>query len=172
MPKSTDLIIVRGKLTTKRLKLYRKIVKAYPDTVFIYQSFSVDHSSEVLKYFSKVGLTQVSYMADLCVAKDIKVAGKIHSELQVGRLYLYNAGVIDTSKFVKTPLILSSTYIYEILKYFKPKCVSSINDSNGVSFDACRKLKIKSFTHTIYPSLALRLERGFPEFKPSRNKLI
>jgi len=172
IPKKTDLIVIRGKLTDKRLKLYKKIHKAFPDAVFIYQSFTVDSTSEVLKYFSRAKYSQVSFMADLCRAKEIKVKGEVCAELDVGRVYVYNAGIIDQSKFVKTPLHINTEYLHQIIKYFKPRCVASINDSNGVVFDACSKLKIKSFTHTIYPALSDRMTRGYPSFKPNRNKLV
>ena len=172
LPKKTDFILIRGKLTDKRLKLYKKIHKAFPNTIFVYQSFTVSSSSQVLSYFMRAGYTQISLMSDLTSTKNIRVKGVDCAEIEVGRLYLFNAGIIDKSDLLKSPINLHTDYVKDLLEYFKPKFAVSINDSNGVLFDACESLKIKSLTHTIYPSLSQRIRRGYPDFKPNRSKLV
>lgn len=169
LPKKTDLILIRGELSPKKRKLFKQIKKNFPEAILVYQSFSVTSGDSVLSYFLSVGYPDVSYMADLCKADPI--LGTDRSSVEVGRLYLFNAGNLNLKSFPKSPVNIEvEDYIYHILKALKVKRPSSVHDCNGRLDEACRRLKLNSFTHTTLPLLGAKMDREQNNFKPNKSK--
>ena len=169
LPKKTDFILIRGELKPKKIKLFKQIRANHPNAVLVYQSFTVGPSNSVLSYFLKADYPDVSYMSDLCIASPI--LGTKNSNIEVGRLYLFNAGVLDTSNFPKSPInIETEDYIHDILKELGTKRPSSVHDNNGRLDEACVRLKLNSFTHTTLPALGNRMDRLKSKFKPNKSK--
>lgn len=169
IPKDTDFIIVRGKLTVKKLKLFKQLNKKFPNVTLLYQSFSLSASEKTLNYFLRAGYSRVSIIADLVRVK--KRACVDTAEIEVGKIYVFNGGTVNQSELPRSPInLINDRYIQEYLQYFKPKQVASINDSNGVAHIECKALKINCFTHTVHPSLARDLREN--NFMPKRSKLV